>query len=62
MGLLRRHGHHEDAVGPATATSPVKQSLAPTPGTTEEYQQRIRAQMEQELAQQRAKLQQGQGG
>jgi hypothetical protein len=50
MGLLHRHGHHEEVAAPA------KRSLAPMPGATDEYQQKIRAQMEQELTQQRASM------
>ncbi len=54
MGLLRRNGNHAGSATSANATARGKPALAPMPGTTDEYQQRIRAQMEAELAQQRA--------
>ncbi len=57
MGLLRRSGRHETVASAA----PVKQSLSANPATTDEYQQRVRAQMEQELEQQRARLQAREG-
>ena len=54
MGLLGKFGRREPET---TTTAPMKQSLPPAPQASDEYQRRIRAQMEQELEQQRARLQ-----
>lgn len=58
MGLLRRSGHHDESRQAATNSAQAKPALTPMPAATDEYQQRIRAQMELELSQQRAMLQQ----
>jgi hypothetical protein len=54
-------GHHDESRQAAANSAPAKPALTPMPAATDEYQQRIRAQMEQELSQQRARLQQHRG-
>ncbi len=61
MGLLRRSGRREMADPGAPQAAPARPMLSSNPATSDEYQQRVRAQMEQELEQQRARLQAREG-